>query len=435
MNTRNYSVLLIPLTMAAVLFVVIIIAIIYKSVLTVESIPEDSFSGSVEQKKTIVFSFGGIDFNDNLKNQISLFMDENPDIEVKILQLPNSTDYQKNSYISALKAGDDSIDVISTDIIWTGEFASHGWILPLDRYFTEEMQSEFIKSAVDGCKYKDKVYAVPKRSDAPLLYYRSDIIPRPPETIDEMIDLVKEYKSSSGVKYGFVFQGNIYEGLVCSTLEFIWAYGGDVIKNGEIVINSPESRMGLQKLVDIVNGGISSPDVLTFAEDDSMLAFRDGNALFMRNWPYAYKQLNSEGSMVNGKVGVCQIPAGDTNVKRTSGTLGGWNYTINRNSKYPDESWRLIKWLTSYEMQVMDNKTGGNPPTRTEVYSQSELLRNDPLFGQMLTLIENAKLRPTPFYPSISEVMQINFSNALYKKIDVETALGNIEKSLRNMME
>lgn len=435
MNTGKSRPLLISLTLAALLLTIIIVAVAFNPEILPEKPPAESVNESPAPKKNIVFSFGGLDFNDNLKTQISLFMEANPDIEVKILQLPNSTDYQKNSYASALRAGDDSIDVISTDIIWTQEFASNGWLLPLDNYFTEEMQTEFIQSAVDGCRYNGRVYAVPKKSDVPLLYYRSDIIPKPPETIDEMVELVKKYKASSGVKYGFVFQGGLYEGLVCCTLDIIWAYGGDVVRDGKILINTPESRMGLQKLVDMMYDGTSSPDILKFIEDDSMIAFKDGNALFMRNWPYAYRQLNEEGSLVAGKVRVCQLPMGDTNIRRTSGTFGGWNYAINSNSKYKEEAWRLIEWLTGPEMQVLDYKLGGSPPSRIEVYSNPEVIKIDPLSGQMMTLIENARLRPTPFYPSISEVMQINFSNALHRVIDVETAMGNIEAELQKMIE
>lgn len=430
MNPRKPLAFWIPLIVAVLIIVATLLAFGENFISPDKDDTNSNINISNDAKKTIVFSFGGIDFNVNLKTQISLFMQQYPHIEVKILQLPGSTDYQRNSYVSAFKSGDQSVDVIMTDIIWTAEFASNGWVLPLDDYFTQEMRKEFIKGAIDGCTYDGIIYAIPKRSDVPLLYYRKDIIPKAPETIEEMIEMVKKYKSTSGVKYGYVFQGHLYEGLVCNALEFIWAYGGDVIRNGEIVINSPESLKGLQTMVDIVNGGISSPDVLTFVEDDSMLAFQDGNALFMRNWPYAYKQLNVDGSAIKGNVGICPLPMGEGVTQRSTGTLGGWNYMINKNSKHPDEAWLLIEWLTSYDMQVLDSTTGGNPPTRTKVFSHYEN-QKDPFFCQLLTLMEDVRLRPvSPDYPTLTELMQINFSNALYKKIDAESALKNIEDGL-----
>ncbi len=436
MKPKNSFVFWLPHAIAAVFVVVLIF--VYGSRISKIS-DNDSTSRvnlSVDAKKTIVFSFGGIDFNDNLKKQISLFMEKNTDIEVKVLQLPNSTDYQRNSYVSAFKANDASIDVMSTDIIWTAEFASNGWVLPLDRYFTEEMQGQFIKSAIDGCRYEGKVYGVPKRSDAPLLYYRKDIIPKAPETYDELIDMVKRYQSASGIKYGYVFQGNTYEGMVCNVLEFIWAYGGDVMRDGKVVINSSEAQAGLQKLVDIVQDGTSSPDVLSFIEDDTRLAFQDGNALFMRNWPYAYRQLNADASPVKGNVGICRLPQGVKGAEKSSGTLGGWNYMINRNSRYPDEAWRLIEWLTSSDMQVIDTQLGGNPPTRSDVYERPELKGKDPLLSQLQIILVNARLRPvSPYYPTVSETLQLNFSAALNKNLDVKTAVENIERDLNSLID
>lgn len=435
MKNKNFYVLWIIFATVSIFIIVLILVNAYNDLHNNDTNPITNQNVYIEDKITIVLSFGGIDYNDNIKNQVSLFMDKNPEIEVKILQLPNSTDYQRNSYVSAFKAGDTSIDVLFTDIIWTAEFASNNWVLPLENYFTEEKQSKFIQSAINGCRYNGTIYAVPKRSDAPFLYYRKDIIPHPPVTYDEMIEQVQRFKPIYNIKYGYVFQGNTYEGLVCNALEYIWGYGGDVIRDGNVVINSPESRQGLQKLVDIVNSDISSPDVLTFIEEDSMLAFQDGNALFMRNWPGSYNQLNVDNSPVKGKVGICELPYGSVNGFRSAGTLGGWNYMINRNSKHPNESWKLIEWLTSYDMQVLDNKTGGNPPTRIQVYLNEELKQNDPTYSIMYNLIENARLRPiSPSYPIISESMQLNFSAALRKDIDVETALTNIDKDLRDIM-
>lgn len=436
MKYRKPYLLWIPRIVAVIFLVVLVLIYGNKNRKSEDDGKTSDVSLSVNARKTIVFSFGGVDFDDNLRNQIKMFMEHNSDVEVKVLQLPNSTDYQRNNYVSAFKANDSSIDVLSTDIIWTAEFANNGWVLPLDQYFTAEKQGEFIQSAVDGCRYGGKIYAVPKRSDAPLLYYRKDILPGPPFTYDEMIKMIEKYKTPFNIKYGYVFQGNTYEGLVCSTLEFIWAYGGDVIRDGKVVINSPEARTGLQKLVDMVNSELSSQDVFNFIEEDARLAFQDGNALFMRNWPYAYKWLNAEESPVKGKVGICELPGGTLKGEKCTGTLGGWNYMINRNSKYPKEAWRLIEWLTGYEMQVYDYKTGGSPPTRTKVYSNTELRQKDPLFTSMQNIVEHARLRPvSPHYPAVSETMQLNFSAALSKSIDVDTAISNIEKDLIKLME
>lgn len=393
---------------------------------------KSEISGNVEkiEKQTIVFSYGGNDIGGSMKATINMFRKAHPDLEVKVQQLPNSTDYQRNFYKLALYSGDSSIDVFYADIIWTGEFASANWVLPLDSYVDESMKNEFLPNALEGCKYNGKLYAIPGRTDIPLLYYRSDIIPTPPKTYMELVEMSKKYRKRNGIKYGYVFQGQAYEGLVCNALEFIWNNGGDVIKDNKVVINSPQSIEGLQQLIDIVNSDVATPDVLNFQEEDARIAFQDGNALFMRNWPYCYNPLASSISKVKGKFNVAPLPLGPQG-KVSRGAMGGWNYMINKNTKNPQAAWEFVKWMTSYDMQVVDSSVGGYLPTRKDAYNDPKVLKTNIWIPDLKYIFENAKIRPvSPNYSSISEVMQQNFSNAIQCKISAKEAIENIEKDL-----
>ncbi|MBZ4646859.1 MAG: trehalose/maltose transport system substrate-binding protein [Petroclostridium sp.] len=385
-------------------------------------------------KKTIIYSYGGNDHGGSMKRNIELFQKANPDIQVKLQQLPDSTDYQFNAYQVALSAGDSSFDVFNADIIWIAGLASANWILPLDRFFDEAKQQEFFANAIEACTYNGRIYAVPSRTDAPFLYYRSDIISQPPKTYEELMALVRKNKNFPGIKYGYIFQGVSYEGLVCNVLEFIWNNGGEVFENGKVVINTPESIEGLQLFIDIINSDVSSHDVLGFQEEDARIAFQDGTAIFMRNWPYAYKRLNGEDSKVKGKVGVAPLPVGPKG-KMSRGTLGGWNYTINRHSKNPELVWKFIEWMSSYDAQVLDNTVGGYVPARKAVYHNEQVKKANPWVTDFTGIFESAKPRPvSPYYASISESMQVNFTNAILGKISARTAIENIEKDLKEIL-
>lgn len=429
--------ILIPVVIAGV-FLSILIPFMYKFYTDrfAFSTPVNSQNESTDSsiKNTIVFSYGGLDFRNNIKQQVSQFQKANPDIEVLIQQLPSSSDYQRTLYEAAFSSGDSSVDVINADIIWTAEFASNGWVLPLDSYFSDDMREDFIPTTLEGAMYKGKIYAVPKRTDVPMLYYRKDIVPDPPKTYEEMVALIKKYKNYPGIKYGYVFQGLLYEGLICNSLEFIWNNGGEVLEGDRVIINSPEAVEGLQLLIDLVNSEAGSRDVLNFIEDDARVAFQDGSALFMRNWPFCYEQMSSDSSSVKGRFATAPLPLGPGG-RSSSGTLGGWNYMINKNSKNIDAAWKFVEFMTSSETQLFDTLTGGNPPTRKSVYSNKELKESNPVINELEKLIETAKLRPaTSNYPRISESMQHNFYNALAGKIDAKTAIENIEKDLNLYM-
>lgn len=434
MKTANRKAIFAILAIAACVVVTLILFITH----TINRSSQSDGPGSSQEvasplpKKTIVCSYGGNDVT--VRQLIRTFQELNPDIEVKLQQLPSSTDYQRSVYEIALSSGDTSIDVFFADIVWIAELASNNRITALDDYFGENMRKEFLANALDACSYKGKIYAVPLRTDAPFLYYRKDIISTPPTTYSELIAQTKKHINDPGIKYGYVLQGYSYEGLVCNALEFIWNNGGSVLENGKVAINSPQSIEGLQTMIDLIHSGISSEDVLTFQEDDSIMAFNDGSSIFLRNWPYAYRFFNAYDSKVKGKVGIAPLPKGPQGTV-SSGTLGGWNLVINKNSKNPDLAWRLIQWMSSYEAQALDNRLGGYAPTRKSVYNDAELNRITPWISEFKNIFEAAKPRPvSPYYSSISGSMQKNFSDALYRKIDAKTAIENIEKDLNLLL-
>jgi len=109
-----------------------------------------------------------------------------------------------------------------------------------------------------------------------------------------------------GLPYGFLFQGQSYEGLVCVVLEFLWGNGGKVFDDdGRLVLDSPRNREALTLLVDLIYRERVSPlAVTTFLEEDCRYAFQAGYAAAMRNWPYAYALMEEPDSQVKGKFAV-----------------------------------------------------------------------------------------------------------------------------------
>ncbi len=88
--------------------------------------------------------------------------------------------------------------------------------------------------------------------------------------------------------YGFVFQGNSYEGLTCDALEWYQSAGaGGFMDNGKATINNKKGAAILDLFASQI-GKITPRDVTTYQEGEAHTAFVEGNAAFMRNWPYAY---------------------------------------------------------------------------------------------------------------------------------------------------
>jgi multiple sugar transport system substrate-binding protein len=320
---------------------------------------------------TIVFKHGKIAGDtEAFRDLLDRFEKENPGIRVTDETLPASTDEQHQFYVINLAGDSSDFDVLSMDVIWVQEFAKAGWLKPLDRIFPFEEREEFFKGPVDAVTYTGSAYAVPWYIDAGVLYYRKDLLSKygfsPPRTWDELVKIAKHITGAEppGL-YGFIWQGKQYEGLVCNVLEYMWSNGGELFRDGNPGALTEENVSALEFMKDLIYKHRVTPELVrTAIEEDTRHTFGNGRAVFMRNWPYAWNIFEREGSPVKGKVGVAPLPSFEGG--ESSPTLGGWQLGINRFSKHQREAEKLIKFLTSDEVQKQLALTVGYKPTRKE---------------------------------------------------------------------
>ena len=83
-------------------------------------------------------------------------------------------------------------------------------------------------------------------------------------------------------------------------------------------------------------GDISPPTVTVFQEEDARALFQNGNAAFMRNWPYAYALGQAEGSPIRDRFGVTRLPKGDGPEARHASAVGGQQIGVSRYSRNPE---------------------------------------------------------------------------------------------------
>ncbi len=400
------------------------------------------FAGCVSKKGpeeegavTIVFKHGKIAGDPLLfRKLIERFEERNPDIKVKDETLPASTDEQHQFYVINLKGGSADFDVLSMDVIWVPEFAKAGWLRDLSRLLPEAEREEFFPGPMEAVTYEGRIYAIPWYIDAGLLYYRRDLLEkhglRPPRTWHELVRTARYVMEREPGLYGFIWQGKQYEGLVCNVLEYFWSNGGDVIRNGRVVIDSPANREALQFMVDLIRKyKVTPPLVTTAIEEPTRHLFGSGKALFMRNWPYAWNIFQREGSVVRGKIGVSLLPSFEG--KESASTLGGWQLGVNRHSRHPEAAERLVRFLTSAEAQKVLALTIGYKPTRRSLYSDPDLLREQPFVASLHDLFMKARPRPvTPYYMLITQVLQPEFSAVLSGMKTPEEALRSAQRQL-----
>jgi len=376
-----------------------------------------------------------------LRVLLDQFQRAHPHVQLQEEILPASSDQQHLFYVTNLEAGATDFDVFALDVIWVPEFRRAGWLHDLTAYLGPEGLKDFFPHAVEAATHAGRIYAVPWFLDAGVLYYRRDLLDQYglalPRTLAELTGAAQRILAGEANPRlaGFVWQGKQYEGLVCVALEFIRAYGGEVLdEQGEPLLTQPAAVAGIGALRALIaQDHVSPPWVTTADEETARHVFAGGEAVFMRNWPYAWALLNAEGSPVRGRVGVTALPGSEAHPGVP--TLGGWHLGINRFSRHPDLAWELVSFLTSVESQRSLALAGGLKPTRIAVYKDSRAQQEDPALALFFPLLWSARPRPvTPFYLMLSQVLQGELSAAVAGIKPAAGALSEAEQQIRRIL-
>ncbi len=361
------------------------------------------------------------------------FEARNPGIRVQIDTLAPQTDFQHRYYSATLGSkGSAGVDVLGGDVIWTAEFAERGWIRPLDSHFPEAERAKFLAPPLESVTWRGKTWGVPFFTDLGVLFYRKDLLDKhgftPPRTMPELERQAAAIAKAEGIS-GYLWQGAPSEGLVCNAMEAIRGAGGRILDgDSRVDLSGPGTLTGLRWLAGLP-GEASPKQVRAAWEETGRIAFVNGEAAFLRNWPYVWAIAQGPGSAVRGKVGVAPIPGFEGHP--SSPTLGGWNLMVASGSRYPREAWKLVSFLTSAESQTFMALESGRLPTRHAVYADPEVRKQAPLMTALYPQAMKARPRPmTPEYTRLSRVLQAELGAMLHGRKSPEAALAAVEAEL-----
>jgi multiple sugar transport system substrate-binding protein len=363
-------------------------------------------------------------------------------ISVKMVRLPTDSSQQRQSLLIPLKAGLSDPDVFLMDVAWVGLFAAAKWLEPLGGKVDV---SPFFPNVVKEVDIAGgQLVALPVYMDGGLLYYRKDLLKeaglaRPPETWEEMVSSAVKVQRRQRVDhpnfFGFVWTGSQYEGLVTVFMEFAGSKGGFAWKSGRIRLASPENIRALTFMRDLIwREKISPPSTYTtMKEEEVRRYFQAGDALYERNWPYAWALHQAEGSQVKDKTGVAPVPA--LRGSRSVSTLGGFHIGVSTYSDVKAEALEFVRFVTRYQSEKqLVLKLGWNPG-RQDLYGDPAVLAVAPHLRTLREVFAHARPRPVvPYYTQISEIVQRHLNRALANEVSPEAALAHADGEIADLL-
>ena len=372
---------------------------------------------------TLTYSFGegGALKESVLRDLAGRFERDNPGTKIFLHSLPTTTDEQRVFYLSSLAAHSNFVDVFELDVIWTAEFAAADLLLDLSKRkgFGRADRARFITPLAKQATYDDRFYAAPYYATFGTLFYRRDLLERhglqPPTTLEELVSQARQVGQAENIS-GFLWQARDYEGLACVFLEFYACHGDPVRVTGERVVLDPETTTRtLQFMFDMIHTHEITPSaVITHNEVDSTNAFREGRAVFMRNWNGAYHYVRER--LDADAIGVARMPSSRGPI------TGGWLLAVNRRTEIPDIAVRFVQFMTQEDTQRLMRERRGQGPALNSLYSANT---ENPALPAAVA--ESSVIRPqSPDYFDFSLILTEEIRRVLIRENTVEEGASRI---------
>jgi multiple sugar transport system substrate-binding protein len=347
--------------------------------------------------------------------------------------LPRTADDQRVQMVRRLAAKDDSMDILGMDVTWTQEFASANWIREFTGADKSEVENGTLEGPLASGEYNGKLYAAPNNTNVQLLWYRKDLVPTPPKTWDEMIQMSLQLEQQ-GKPYQVLTMGAQYEGLVVLFNSLVASAGGHVVSDdGKSAVMDAGTVKALDVMKHFATAGVTSPSFPNAIEDDVRHAFQTGGGAFELNWPYVWASMQKETPDLAKNVAWARYPGIDASTPSVT-TIGGSNMAVSSYSKHPQQAFEAIQCLRGPESQKSLAINAGQAPSIESVYSDPEMVKAYPMKDVLLEELKTSAPRPrTPAYQNLSTVVAAELSPPA--SIQPDSTAKSLKKSIQDAVD
>jgi multiple sugar transport system substrate-binding protein len=349
-------------------------------------------------------------------------------------ELPQASDGQRQQLVRRLAAHDNTIDIMGLDVTWEAEFAQAGWAVPWTGANKAKAEDGTLAPALDTALWKGKLYAVPDNSNTQLLWYRSDLVKKPPTTWAQMISDAEQL-AKEGKPHYIEIQGAQYEGATVWFNTMVQSAGGTILNPDatKVTLGAPAVK-AMTIMHDLATSSAADPSLDVQEENQNRLAMEDGTAAFELNYPFVYPAMKLDNPKLFKSFKWALYPEVNPGTPAKV-TIGGTDLAISSYSQHKALAFQAALCLRDSQNQIIGANVGGVPPTITSLYNNPKLFADYPFHADILQALQHASVRPkTPVY----QVVSIDISHLIAPAVGISpkgteqtmvTELGNALQS------
>ena len=311
------------------------------------------------------------------------FEKENPDLRVTWIRSPGKY-YVK---VQTMMVGKTCADVLIFSGKRVSAFSSKNTLLNLMPYIKRDqynLDDFFPVGLADAQMTEDELYYMPMEGSGTILYYNKDLFdeiglkyPDDSWTWETFLqaaqDLTIDYDGDGHNDQVGLSAGMWWAGII----PWIWSNGGDLVNKEQTkcLLNEPEALEAMQFLIDLVNKyHVTNKSLMGGGDTGNVFeSFASGRIGMFSSLAYSIPNLSRacEGRDLNWDIALPPKGKHGRPIRYTSSGFVIW-----KESKVPDESWRLLKYLM--RLDVMERFCTVNEwiPARKSLVLKESFLNN-----------------------------------------------------------
>ena len=384
-------------------------------------------------EKTVITFWNGFTGSDRetLEALVKEYNETNDkNIEVQMDIMPWDSFYQKLA--TALPVGEGP-DILAMATERIGSYADSGALAAVDDIYSSGIVDETVvpETLKENLKYDGKYYGVPMNFATLLLYYNKTIFEeagldpeKAPETWEELEQYAQQIVEKTG-KYGFDMAVKDTTPMWCIML---WGNGGDIIKDGKAVFNSPENVETVTRWAENIRDKKFGPEVLTGGEIDKLFESQKLAMYFCGPW--------ATNGFTNAGIdyGVAQAPKGPKEQVTQANAVGMY---MTSSSKNKEAVYDFFGWWNSKDTQVKWSLGTGFPPARTDI-GDDERMKENPYIAEFAKPANESKMylqQLTNFAEVDTQAIVPAFEKILLENADVQEALDEANAVIESLIQ
>ena len=367
------------------------------------------------------------DFSDYMNNVITEFETQNPEIQIKWIDVPFS-EGEKRTLASVLS--DTPPDLINLNPDFSATLAQKGTLFEIPQDTVQEFNQEIVNSL----KYKDKLYSIPWYATSAITIYNKNLINKSgisvPKTYDELANSASTVRTKTDA---YIFLPNITEN--DTMLKILNKYGINSAEN----INSTKSVEVFNKFKLLYQNNLIPTESITQTHREALEKYMSENIVLFQAGANFLNMIKENAPNTYNNTDVAPQLTGELG----QNDFSLMNFVIPQKAQHKEEALKFALFLTNEKNQlelakltniIATNQKALNDKFYTE-YDDKDLMAK----ARVISANQLNKVKPTlkteRNQKDINNLINSAVQEILLDKTDTQTALDKVAKNWKALLD